>query len=827
MDERNIELKRLKKASGQTKRKYVTGWQTAAIVFLVIALLFVPLSVAVQIFDNVVATRFGGNFWHLANKDKNASYFAEDLSLEDGSAQLNEQALEQAQAEGIVLLMNEGGALPLQAGTQVSCFGDDTLGAALAEHGFAVKAEGNAGTAIVVLSRAEDSEKTLLQSLCDKKATSEIEKIILLLNTENAMQLDFLKGNPYGVDAVLWMGDGAADAAAVLLAGTSPSGSLVNVWCYDDRTNPAAGNGVCREGIYVGYKYYETRYEDFVMGTEKTGDYAYQQTVAYPFGFGLGYTTFDYTQMGVVYNGETDRFEVSVTVTNTGNTAGREAVQVYAQSPYTDYDKQYAVEKAAVNLVGFAKTVLLEPGSSETVTVYVDKRDLASYDSYGAGTYILDAGNYYLTVATDAHNAVNNILAAKGYTAENTDGRMDAEGDVELTYQWVQDSFDDKTYASAKNGVAITNKLSGIDPVLQGETVTWLSRQDWEGTLDKDAVAIGGSDWQLVYDPGDHATVAMPTMGAKNGLKLYDMIGLDFDDPKWQTLLDQMTFAEMVSVVGDSYRWTMPVKSVQAPGARHGDADMQVSEELLSATFDTKLMYEVGRLMGNIALSDDETVLYCFGSGFEDGFLTGKLRAAQVQGVQSWGVNVVLKEQSTNIIWLNEQTAREQYLPAFQYAVEDRPTTGVMLSDRAEGLLEIMRQEWGSKGMAITGNVPAAGGILAGFTAFDWWLPRAETELPAYENDPVIVSALRQACHYDLYALANSAAMNGIGESTTVKVRALPLVTICRVVVAVSWVLFAVFTVMWCRGSKKWKKTAEYLDYRTMKVTLREEKKGE
>ena len=155
------------------------------------------------------------------------------------------------------------------------------------------------------------------------------------------------------------------------------------------------------------------------MGTGNAGDYAYGDDVAFPFGYGLSYTDFAYSDLAVEYDAAADQFVLSVKVTNTGDTyTGKETVQVYVQSPYTDYDRENGVEKSSVALCGFGKTDLLAPGASETLTIRVDKRDIASYDAYGAGTYILDAGDYYLTVATDAHNAVNNILAAKGYTAE-------------------------------------------------------------------------------------------------------------------------------------------------------------------------------------------------------------------------------------------------------------------------------------------------------------------------------------------------------------------------------------------------------------------------
>jgi len=760
----------------------------------------------------------------------------------------------------------------------------------------------------------DQNEKDLMEGLSSMKKEGKIKKIIVLINTANALQVDFLKGNPYGVDAALWIGDvgiTGVNAVAEILAGKlSPSGSLADTYCYDNYSSPAMQNFVptvyggydgenipshastymiYQEGIYVGYKYYETRYEDFVMGTGNAGNYGYSDVVAYPFGFGLSYTTFGYSDMAVQYNEKTDKFEVTVTVTNTGNMAGKETIQVYAQAPYTDYDKRNGVEKASVNLVGFGKTKVIEPGASETVTVYVDKRDLASYDAYGAKTYILDAGDYYLTVATDAHNAVNNILAAKGFTKENTENRMDTDGDIILTYKWEQAEFDAKTYATAQNGTPITNQLSNADPNLyEGveEEVKWLSRQDWEGTLPKEIVKIQLTELLIAhlqdgqYAPEDYPTVEMPTLGASNGLKLYDMIGLSFDDPKWQTLLDQLTFDEMVALIGDSFHWRMPVESVQAPGTRDengpqgltasllGSAGTQLeataftSEDVMAATFNTELLYEVGKVIGNNCLAADVVCLYGPGSNThrtpyggrnfeyysEDGFLAGKICAAEVLGIQDKGVDVVIKHFALNdceqerigqAVWLNEQAARELYLRAFQYAFTEGKANGVMTaytrwgaiwSGGHKGLMtNIMRGEWGNNGMSITDNVlttyvTGADGILAGTTTYDAMMPYIVNELPKYENDPVIVSAMRQACHHNLYALANSSGMNGVGENTTIWVFETGLVIACRVAAVVSAVLLVFFAIMWSRGKKKWKKTEAYLDYRTLKTTLKEEK---
>ena len=335
----------------------------------------------------------------------------------------------------------------------------------------------------------DENEKAMLQNVAEMKKNGTVKKTILLINSANALQVDFLKNNEYDIDAALWIGDvgisGINAVAEILTGKVNPSGSLVDTYCYDNFSAPAMWNFtpttyegyveggdvsakaksymIYQEGIYVGYKYYETRYEDFVTGNGNAGDYAYGDIVAYPFGYGMSYTDFDISDMNVNYNAADDTYTVTVKVTNTGDMAGKKTVQVYVQSPYTDYDKENGVEKSAVSLVGFGKTGMIEPGASETLSMTVNKRDIASYDTYGAGTYILDAGDYYFTAATDAHNAVNNILAAKGYTVESTNGKMTADGNADLTYTWTEDALDTTTYATSENGTAITNQLSSRD----------------------------------------------------------------------------------------------------------------------------------------------------------------------------------------------------------------------------------------------------------------------------------------------------------------------------------------------------------------------------
>ena len=761
----------------------------------------------------------------------------------------------------------------------------------------------------------DQNERDMLQALADMKAAGTLEKIVVLINSANALQVDFLKDNPYHIDACLWIGDvgiTGINAVAEILAGSvNPSGSLVDTYLYNNFSSPAMFNNVpttysnyteglipenastymiYQEGIYVGYRYYETRYEDYVMGTGNAGNYAYRNDVAYPFGYGLSYTQFEYSDVQMEFNAETDQFEISVKVTNAGQTcSGKETIQVYSQSPYTEYDKINGVEKPAVALCGFAKTKILAPGESQTVKVYIDKRDLASFDSYGASTYILDDGEYYLTIGTDAHDAVNNTLAAKGYTVENTEGRMDYDGNAALACKWVQEDFDDVSYATSLNGTKITNQLDEADlnSFIGSESrVTYLSRNDWQGTFPKEIVKIKMTQHMidnlqdLRYNPDIVEGKVMPTLGADNGLTLYDMIGLSYDDPKWESLLDQLTFDEMVSMIGDSFHWRMPVESVQAPGTRDENgpqgstaslfganatqlkATAFTSEDVMAATFNVELIYDVGRVIGNNCLAADVVCLYGPGANIhrtpyggrnfeyysEDGFLSGEIAAAEVKGIQDKGVDVVMKHFALNDceqdriglgVWINEQAAREIYLKAFQKSLEESGGNGVMTAYTRWGttwsggyknlMTNIMREEWGNQGMSITDNVlttytNGVDGILAGTTTFDAMLWYVTEQLKDYEKDAVVVSAMREAAHHNLYALANSSGMNGVGENTTVKMTQPVIIPITIVLAVVTGVGFAATTVMWVIANKKFKKTEEYLSYRTMRLARKAEK---
>lgn len=759
----------------------------------------------------------------------------------------------------------------------------------------------------------DENERKMMANVKAMKDAGTIQKVIVLINSANPLQVDFLKENEYGVDACLWIGDvgiTGVDAVGEILAGNvNPSGSLADTYCYNNYSSPAMQNFVpttyegyekglipenastymiYQEGIYVGYRYYETRYEDFVMGTGNAGSYAYRDDVAFPFGFGLSYTTFEYSNLSVDYNDQTDQFEVSVTVTNTGDTySGKETVQIYMQSPYTQYDKENQVEKASVELCGFGKTQILAPKASQTITIYVDKRELTSYDAYGAGTYILDVGDYYLTAATDAHHAVNNILTAKGYTMENTKGRMDMDGNSNLTYKWTNEMLDAQTYSVSQNGTTITNQLSDSDihltDDLDGQTITYLSRKDWSNTFPTKIVKLTLTEKLIAlcqdvqYDSKRYESVEMPTLGADNGLKLIDMMGLSYDDPKWDTLLDQMTFDEMVSLIGDSFHWTMPIESIQAPGTRDEngpqgltaslfkagenegktglEATAFTSEDVMAATFNTELMYDIGKVIANNCIQADIACLYGPGANThrtpyggrnfeyysEDPFLAGTMCAQEVQAMRDRGVFVVLKHFALNDseqdriglgVWLNEQSAREIYLKAFQAPVEEADA-GLMIAYTRWGTIwsggnynlmtNIVREEWGKIGLIITDNVLTSyvngvDGIMAGgVSTYDAMLPLVTNQLPKYKNDPVIVTAMREACHQNLYSIVNSAGMNGVTADTVIKADDIAIVKVCRTCAILVSIAFAGCLVMWVVKRRKFMQTADYIEYQSYK----------
>ena len=384
---------------------------------------------------------------------------------------------------------------------------------------------------------------------------------------------------------------------------------------------------------------------------------------------------------------------------------------------------------------------------------------------------------------------------------------MDADGNAALAYKWNNPQFDSTTYATSLNGTPITNQLSESDINLYsgngGQSVTYLTRNDWTGTFPQEIVQLSLTDQMIEqlqdvqYDPADYEKIDMPTLGAKNDLTLYDMMGKEYDDPAWDALLDQLTFDEMVSMIGDAFHWTMPIKSIEAPGTREEngpqgltasllasdatkelDATAFTSEDVMAATFNTELMTEIGKVIGNNCLHAGIACLYGPGNNMhrtpyggrnfeyysEDAFLAGKMSQYEIAAIQEKGVDVVMKHFALNDceqdriglgVWLSEQAAREIYLKAFQAPIEQGNGNGVMMAYTRWGctwsggnknlVTGILRGEWGSLGKSITDNVlttyvNGVDGILAGTSYFDAMLPYVTKQLPDYKNDPVIRS---------------------------------------------------------------------------------------
>lgn len=587
--------------------------------------------------------------------------------------------------------------------------------------------------------RLNDDELELMENLAACRKDGTFQRLIVLLNTSNMVSLDFL--DAYPVDACLWIGDlglTGTDGVAQILAGqVNPSGRTVETYLKNNHYSPSFNNFgvhywenladyvsllgddpmgkasynnafvVYQEGIYVGYRYFETRYTDYVMGTGNAGDFRYSEQVAFPFGTGLSYTDFAYTAFDMEDAGADLNFRV--TVKNTGSVPGKHTVQIYAQSPYTEYDRANGVEKSAVQLVGFDKTGLLDAGAEQTLTITVSKRDLASYDSNNAKTYILDAGNYLFTVGTDAHDAANNFLASLGYTT--ADGRMDADGNAAMVKSWNVPSLDNTTYAvSAYTGEPITNrfdnadvlKYSGMDAGLQS-SFRYLTRSDWTGTFPTAPVSMKVTD-QMTRDGlymgqtsgvtadrnndiyrqlvqkymevylAEEGAVDAPVLGANNGLTAPMMIGRSLDDPLWNAYMEQFTFDAMRKLVSQGFHNTVAVERdgiIGLPETKNENgpqgltasllggfsAMSYTSADILAATYNRELAHDVGHCMGEDCLANGYNGMYAPGDNIhrspysgrnfeyysEDGYLGGQIGKEQCAGIAENGVTVQIK----------------------------------------------------------------------------------------------------------------------------------------------------------------------------------------
>ena len=492
------------------------------------------------------------------------------------------------------------------------------------------------------------------------------DDVIILVNCNNAIELGWV--NDYeNISAVVnFPGAGRTGTYGLgyMLTGLdadgneiSASGHLVDTWVYDNFSSPAMQNmGDFRftgtnyyyvnysEGIYVGYRYYETRYEDVVLGRNNVGDYDYANTVIYPFGYGLSYTEFAWSDFTMSEADADGNINISVTVTNVGDRAGKDVVQIYGQAPYKGN-----VEKSSVVLVGFDKTENLAPGASERVTITVSLKDLTSYDKNangGKGGYVLDQGNYYITAAGNAHEALNAILSERN-SLENditvdfskmVDGKQDdSHHDIAETMIGVhyQADYDSTTYSTAGEGLnTIENQFT--DSTLSD--AVYLSRNDWSvmennglryGThSDADSKAeVGGKQFQTTptaamkaalesfwsLNPNEGEEMVDVIFGADNGIDLIDLRGLPYDDPLWDKLLDQIDMSELSKLIDECGYCSPAVDSINKPKVNDLDGpaglndiiahgSMPIGDNLRAMTWPTQYMLACS---WNIELAED------------------------------------------------------------------------------------------------------------------------------------------------------------------------------------------------------------------------------
>lgn len=582
-----------------------------------------------------------------------------------------------------------------------------------------------------------DDERDLINAAVAEKENNG-GKVIVMLNNANAMEIDEIKNND-GVDAIMEIGFpggyGFYGVADILSGEANPSGHLTGTYAVTNANSPAAQNfgnyewtnadpsvninaeEVEAEDIYTGYKYYETRYADTVLGQgnadatvgSSTGKaWNYDDEVSYPFGYGLSYTTFEQTLKSVDVDLANRTVTAEVDVKNTGDVAGKDVVQLYTSVPYTDYDVENKVEKSAVQLLDYEKTDMIEPGESQTVTITADAQDMASWDSSceneagTTGNWILDNGTYYFTVGNGAHEAVNNILAAQDQIVE---------GNKDNVQTWELGDFDSSSFAVTLNGTPVENQLQDADlNNWMEDTVTYLSRNDWEGTWPEtykdltatdEMISTMADDYSDIEANGDPSSV---TFGADNGMTLANMKGVeDITDERWSTLMNQLTLEECLIRTGLGGTSTKVIESITSPEAIQNDGPngfnsyplgqyansdastgdpcviakddpnrdykmgVMANETVIGQTFSKQLAAEWGKAVGNYSLWANTAIWWGVGTNLhrtpynarnheyfsEDAVLTAGQGAAIIKAGHDYGVLIAPKHLAFNDTEIN------------------------------------------------------------------------------------------------------------------------------------------------------------------------------
>lgn len=658
------------------------------------------------------------------------------------------------------------------------------------------------------------TERDMVDMVC-----SNFDNVIVVYNGANQFELGFADEYPQ-IKSVVWCpgtGNVGFNALGKVFSGeVNPSGKTPDTFIYDMTTAPWWNNaekteytnladmavegmnaGTAQvyapaftnyvEGIYVGYKYYETAAQE--------GAIDYDKTVQYPFGYGLSYTEFE-QKMGELEEKD-GQISVDVEVTNTGDVAGKDVVEVYYKPPYTNG----GIEKSSANLIEFAKTDLLQPGESQTVTVTFSIEDMASYDENNAKAYVLEKGNYVISINSDSHT----VLDQKTYTA-----------DKDVVYKGENKRTSDDT--------AATNVFEDA----KGD-VTYLSRADHFANYEEATAAPASAELGEPYVSEYHLNSnfdkttylndkdVMPTTGADNGLTLADMRDADYDDPRWEKLLDQLTVDEMANMIAMAGYQTAAMDSVGKVATLDFDGPAAINnnftgvgsigfpiEVVVASTWNKGLAQAWGECMGKISQEMGAEGWYAPGMNThrtafgarnyeyfsEDGVLAGNMGAKAVEGARKYGVYSYIKhfalyEGNAKMVsvWSNEQAIREIYLKPFEISVKQGGANAVMVSwsflgDKWTGessnlMNTVLRDEWGFRGMALTdffrnnghgfmnADAALANGVDAMLSTFN-----GEENNVANPEHPTAVLQMRNACKNVMYTVVSSWAYDGEHEET-------------------------------------------------------------
>lgn len=658
------------------------------------------------------------------------------------------------------------------------------------------------------------TERDMVDMVC-----SNFDNVIVIYNGANQFELGFADEYPQ-IKSVVWCpgtGNVGFNALGKVFSGeVNPSGKTPDTFIYDMTTAPWWNNaekieytnladmavegmnaGTAQvyapaftnyvEGIYVGYKYYETAAQE--------GAIDYDKTVQYPFGYGLSYTEFE-QKMGELEEKD-GQISVDVEVTNTGDVAGKDVVEVYYKPPYTNG----GIEKSSANLIEFEKTNLLQPGESQTVTVTFSIEDMASYDENNAKAYVLEKGDYVISINSDSHT----VLDQKTYTA-----------DKDVVYKGENKRASDDT--------AATNVFEDA----KGD-VTYLSRADHFANYEEATVAPASAELGEPYVSEYHLNSnfdkttylndedVMPTTGADNGLTLADMRDADYDDPRWEKLLDQLTVDEMANMIAMAGYQTAAMDSVGKVATLDFDGPAAINnnftgvgsigfpiEVVVASTWNKELAQAWGECMGKISQEMGAEGWYAPGMNThrtafgarnyeyfsEDGVLAGNMGAKAVEGARKYGVYSYIKhfalyEGNAKMVsvWSNEQAIREIYLKPFEISVKQGGANAVMVSwsflgDKWTGecsnlMNTVLREEWGFRGMALTdffrnnghgfmnADAALANGVDAMLSTFN-----GEENNVANPEHPTSVLQMRNACKNVMYTVVSSWAYDGEHEET-------------------------------------------------------------